>query len=171
MSSRPARREDFEIAIICALPLEFDAASFLLEEAWEEYANKFGDTNYYTHGRIGKRSVVLVLLPGIGKAHAAAEAAALRTSYSGLQLALITGICGAVPHPTHSSEILLGDVVISDFIIQYDLRRQYLDMFRRKNSVPDSLGRFSKDIRSTLQGCRADRGREQLEERTAAFLQ
>jgi hypothetical protein len=34
--SRPAGRDDFEIAIICALRVEYDAVSYIFEEFWDE---------------------------------------------------------------------------------------------------------------------------------------
>ena len=65
-ASRPSRREDFEIAIVCALPLEYDAVSLLFDEFWDgegdQYGRAAGDVNYYTTGCIGKHNVVLALL-------------------------------------------------------------------------------------------------------------
>ncbi len=64
---RPSRREDFEVAIICALPLEYDAVSFLFDEFWDgdgdPYGRATGDRNTYTTGRISSHNVVLTLLP------------------------------------------------------------------------------------------------------------
>ncbi|RYP41484.1 hypothetical protein DL767_000989 [Monosporascus sp. MG133] len=151
---RPRYREDFQIAVICALPLEYDAAALAFDEFWDEDGDKFGrasgDYNIYKTGRIGSHNVVLVLLPNMGKASAASTAASLRSSYAGLRLAVLTGICGGVPSPGTDNEILLGDVVISKSIVQYDLGRQYPDKFTRKDTVDDNLGRPSKDVRSLL---------------------
>ncbi|KAK1954518.1 hypothetical protein LY78DRAFT_549409, partial [Colletotrichum sublineola] len=71
-------REKFEIAIICALSLEYDAVSLVLDQVWHEEEEKYGrapgDTNTYTMGRIGKLDVVLALLPNMGTAAAAGTA-------------------------------------------------------------------------------------------------
>ncbi|RYP45487.1 hypothetical protein DL768_008173 [Monosporascus sp. mg162] len=151
---RPRYREDFQIAVVCALPLEYDAAALAFDEFWDEDGDKFGrasgDHNIYKTGRIGSHNVVLVLLPNIGKASAASTAASLRSSYAGLRLAVLTGICGGVPSPGTDNEILLGDVVISKSIVQFDLGQQYPDKFTRKDTVDDNLGRPSKDVRSLL---------------------
>jgi nucleoside phosphorylase len=173
--SRPSTRHEFEIAIVCALPLEFNAVSALVDEFWDEdgdyYGKEDGDTNTYTAGRIGKSNVVLVLLAGMGKINAAAAAANLRLSYSGLRLALVAGICGGVPNIGDSEELLLGDVVISKRIIQYDFGKQYPDEFSTTTTVENSLGRASKHIRSLLAVFETDLARDRLERKAAVYLQ
>ncbi|OBR14490.1 Nucleoside phosphorylase [Colletotrichum higginsianum IMI 349063] len=105
MAVRPRRRDEFEIAVVCALPLEFDAAALAFDEFWDDdgdtYGRAPGDTNTYTTGRIGQYNVVLSLLSTMGKVSAASAASSLRSSYTGLRLALLTGICGGVPSPDH----------------------------------------------------------------------
>lgn len=39
---RPSCREDFEIAIICALPLEYNAVALLFDEFWDRNGDLFG---------------------------------------------------------------------------------------------------------------------------------
>ncbi len=172
-SPRPLRREDFEVAILCALPLEYDAVSLLFDEFWDgdgdPYGKAAGDHNSYRTGRIGNHNVVLALLPRMGKASAAGAAASLRASYGGLRLSLLVGICGGVPR-AGNKEVLLGDVAISSSIVQYDFGRQYPDRFVRKDTVHDNLGVPNRDISSLLAMFQAEHGRQQLEQRTAAFL-
>src|SRR5436190_6957749 len=95
---RPFRRDDFKIAVICALPLEYNAVTALFDEYWDDegdpYGRALGDQNTYTTGRIGKHNVVLALLSDIGKASAASVAANFRSSYNRIQLALLVGVCG-----------------------------------------------------------------------------
>jgi nucleoside phosphorylase len=55
--------------------------------------------------------VVLSYLPGMGKGSAAGAASSL---------ALVFGICGGATPPPKYEEIFLGDVVISDSVIEYD---------------------------------------------------
>jgi nucleoside phosphorylase len=106
------------------LETEFDAVISLFDQYWDEdgdrYGKASGDQNTYTTGRIGKYNVVLALLPGMGKASAAGAAANFRSSYRGVQVALV-GICGAVPKNAEGKEILLGDVVISQHVIHTTL--------------------------------------------------
>src|ERR1700740_1314534 len=62
-------RKDFEIAIICALPLEASAVSALIDKQWDDqrYGNAPRDSNAYSTGVIGRHNVVLVHMPNIGK--------------------------------------------------------------------------------------------------------
>ncbi|OWT42400.1 phosphorylase superfamily [Pochonia chlamydosporia 170] len=170
---RPSCREDFEIAIICALPLEYNAVALLFDERWDEYGDTFGkahrDPNTYTTGRMGKHNVVLALLSGMGKAKVAAAAASMRSSYGDLELVLLVGICGGVPHHGQD-EILLGDVVISKRVVQYDFGRKYPDKFLRKDTIEDNLSKHDKNIRNFLALFDTDNGKETLQERTAHFL-
>ncbi|KAL7921714.1 hypothetical protein ACQKWADRAFT_321287 [Trichoderma austrokoningii] len=110
-SKRPSRRGDFNIAIICALPLEYNAISYIFDDA----------------------------------------AASMRSSYTGVRLALLTGVCGSVPRVDQYEQIFLGDVIISKTVSQYDLGWQ----------LPDNL----------ITMFETDRGLDQLERRTAYFLQ
>ncbi|KAM5347713.1 hypothetical protein ACJ41O_007537 [Fusarium nematophilum] len=170
MDAQPVGRDQFQIAIICALPLEADAVYLLFDEFFpNKYHKAAGDPNHYTNGRIGKHDVVLVLLPGMGKVHAASAAASLKATYTNLRLALLVGVCGGVPGP--DDEMLLGDVVISSALVQVDLGRRYpRGVFLRKTSVQDSLGRLSKDLRCLLRSLETSRYREDMELRTAELL-
>lgn len=172
---RPACRQEFEIAIICALPLEYDAVCLLFDEFWDDhvevYGRATGDRNTYTNGRIGKHNVVLVLLYRMGKAAAAGAAASMCLSYTGLRVVFLVGICGGVPFPRDGEEIVLGDVVISKTIIQYDFGRQYPGHFARKEAVGDTLCMPSKDVRNMLALLETRRGRGRLRTKTAEYLQ
>ncbi|GKT47769.1 uncharacterized protein ColSpa_07950 [Colletotrichum spaethianum] len=167
MATRPNRRDEFEIAVVCALPLEYDAAALCFDAFWDDdgdtYGKAPGDPNTYTTGRIGQYNVVLALLPNMGKASGASAVASLRSSYTSLRLAILTGICGGVPSPGTDDEIILGDVVISRTVVQYDYGRQYPGTFIRKDTVDDNLGRANKDIRTLLATFQTDRGRDGLQ--------
>src|ERR1700722_16706339 len=92
--SRPRDRREFEIAIICALPIESDAVEALFDEFWEDYTygKAAGDPNTYTLGRIGHHNVVLAFMPGIGKGHSASVAASFRSSFVGVKQGLVVGM-------------------------------------------------------------------------------
>ncbi|TEA18272.1 hypothetical protein C8034_v011442 [Colletotrichum sidae] len=171
---RPTRREDFGVALICALPLEFDAAVLTLDEIWEDdehhYGKAPGDHNHYTFGRTGRHNVVLLLLPNMGKSSSASACASLRHSFSALRLSFLCGICGGVPNPSPDAHIRLGDIIVAEAIVQYDFGRQYPSEFALKDTIDDSLGRASREIRSFLVGFKTDHGRRNLERRTATEL-
>lgn len=169
---RPSHRGDFEIAIICALRFEFDAVACLLDEIYygDGYGRALGDCNHYTTGLIGKSNVVLVLLPAMGKVSAASAAASFRSSYNHIKLALIVGICGGVPRASDGEEILLGDVVVSRQVIQYDYGRQFPDGFIRKKDSLNNLSRPNQDIRGFVDTLQTVVHRQRLQDQTMKYL-
>ncbi|OJI95835.1 hypothetical protein ASPVEDRAFT_35146 [Aspergillus versicolor CBS 583.65] len=173
---RPQSRNGFETAIICALPLEFDAVEALFDETYDEfganvYGKRQGDPNWYRTGRIGTHNVVLTCLPEMGKASAASVASNLQVSFPRVTLGLLVGICGAVPFPSEQTEIILGDVIVSDKVVEYDLGKQYPDGFRRNGAVKEILGGPNRTIRSFLSGLKTRRMHDQLQENTWKYQQ
>ncbi|KAL7935629.1 hypothetical protein V8C35DRAFT_259314 [Trichoderma chlorosporum] len=172
----PPDRDHFNVAIICAIPTEYNAICQIFDEFWDEdgdrYGRAAGDLNTYTTGRIGKHHVVLALLPQMGKSNAAAAAASFRSSYNSIEMALLVGVCGGVPRAGGyaEEEILLGDVVISKAVVQYDFGRKYPNGFRRKSSFEDNLSKASKNIQGLLNNFETDRGLSLLQRQTAQFL-
>ena len=140
--SQPRGRNDFEIAIICALPLEANAVGALFDKLWDDqtYGEALRDSNTYLTGVIGQHNVVLVHMPNMGKVDAATATTSFQASFQGIQLALVVGICGGLPFGNQLSEdILLGDVVISKGLVQYDLGKQFPDnRFLRKDTSLDN---------------------------------
>ncbi|KAM6540333.1 hypothetical protein FALCPG4_002051 [Fusarium falciforme] len=149
--SRPSRRDEFEVAIICALPLEYDAVSYAFDEFWDQDGDRHGrapnDPNTYTTGRIGKFNAVLALLSRMGKTNAASTAASIAMSFSGLRMALLVGVCGAAPR-NKDEEILLGDVDISSRVIEYDFGRQYPDNRLEQRTI-SFLQKLQADVSKT----------------------
>ncbi|KAL4861339.1 hypothetical protein BDV12DRAFT_191137 [Aspergillus spectabilis] len=150
---RPRSRDDFAIAIFCALPLEAEAVEGLFDETYDRlgryYSKQPGDANAYINGRIGKHDVVLCYMPGMGKGSAAGVAPSLLVSYPGVRLALVVGICGGAPSPLEYQEIFLGDVIISD---------------------SDTLGRPGREIRALLNGLRPENACSELQNQTQRYL-
>ncbi|KAL6360868.1 hypothetical protein LRP88_06576 [Fusarium phalaenopsidis] len=169
----PADRKSFRVAIVCALSREADAVTLLFDQFWDEerdhYGRADGDTNTYITGRIGDHHVVLAVLPNMGTSSAAAATASLQSSYTGLKLAILVGICGGVPRIANF-DAFLGDVVVSKTIIQYDYGRQYPGHFAVKNTIEDSLGRANKDIRSLLAVFETELMRERLQIKASKHL-
>lgn len=173
---RPQSRNGFETAIICALPLEFDAVEALFDETYDElgasaYGKQAGDPNWYRTGRIGPHHVVLTCLPEMGKTSAASVASNLQVSFPGVKLGLLVGICGAVPFPSEQTEVILGDVIVSDKVVEYDFGKQYPDGFRRNRVVKETLGGPNRAIRSFLSGLKTRRMHDQLQEDTWKYQQ
>lgn len=172
--TRPASRLGFEVAIICALAIEADAVEALFDQYWDDeysFGKAPGDPNAYTTGSIGRHNVVLSHMPGMGKANAAVVAAHCQTSYPNIKLALVVGICGAVPFISGSdTEIILGDVIISSGIVQYDFGRQLPERFVRKNTLLDSLGKPNIEIRALLGKLESRRSRMILNKKIISNL-
>ncbi|KAF5122380.1 hypothetical protein E5D57_012857 [Metarhizium anisopliae] len=170
---KPTSREDFRIAIICALPCEADAVTLLFDEFWDNDGDTFGrargDTNTYITGHLGSHNVVLAIPPAMGTTNATATAACLRSSFPRLKLTLIIGVCGGVPK-INGSDVFLGDVVISKTIVQYDYGRQYPGHFAVKKTIDDSLGRANKDIRGLLASVETEFGHERLQGKAVVYL-
>src|SRR5579871_205144 len=170
---RPCSRDDFQIAIICALRTERDAIEALLDEEYEtdgfSYGKAVEDPNAYTTGRLGNQHVVLAYMPNMGKASAAAVASNIRHSFQSIKLSLIVGVCGGVPKTPEATEILLGDVIISTSVIQIDFGRQYPNGFARKRELEDTLGRANPEVRAFVERASGYRVRERLREKTSIF--
>lgn len=168
--SEPRQRSDFKIAIMCALTLESDAVQDVFDRRWDEakYGKTVGDPNQYTTGVIGRHNVVVVHMPGMGKSNGASAAANCRASFTSLGLVLVVGICGGVPFPSNGFEIVLGDIIISDGLTQYDFGRQFPDRFVRRN---DTIARPNSEVLSFLAKMKGRWNRKRLRERTAIHLE
>ncbi|KAF5253916.1 hypothetical protein FANTH_1241 [Fusarium anthophilum] len=171
---RPSDRHGFEIAIICALTLEADAIEALFDHHWEDDGLHFdkepGDPNAYSTGVIGRFNVVLAYMPGTGKVNAATVAANCGKSFPNIKLALVVGICGVVPFSPTKDEIILGDVIISNGVIQYDFGRQFPERLVRKDTLLDVPGRPNLEIRGLLAKLKGLRYRRQLSAKIESFL-
>jgi nucleoside phosphorylase len=72
-------------------------------------------------------------MPGVDSA--AGVAANFRSSFPYIKLVLVVEICGGVPIGINGKEeILLGDVVVSTRLVQFDFGRQYRDKAVRKDT-------------------------------------
>ncbi|KAL4998888.1 hypothetical protein BDV10DRAFT_62105 [Aspergillus recurvatus] len=170
---RPRSRNDFTIAIICALTLEADAVEAVFDETYDRlgrhYGKEPGDANTYVNGRIGKHNVVLCFLPRMGKGSAASVASSLQVSYRNIRLSLVVGICGGAPS-IGENQIYLGDVVISDSVVEYDYGRQYPGGFQRKADVKDTLGGPDRHLRTFYTALKAIRTLAELGNRVSECL-
>ncbi|KAG4258772.1 hypothetical protein FPRO03_13438 [Fusarium proliferatum] len=173
---RPVSRADFPLAIICALSFEADAIEALFDEHWDcnVYSKAPGDPNSYSTGRIGHHNVVLAYMPEAGKASGAAVATNCRVSFPHVKLAIVVGICGVIPftpgpRDAHH-EIILGDVIVSQSVVQHDLGRQYPDSFEYKDANEEALGRPNIEIRSLLSKLKSLRARRAFESDMRSFL-
>ncbi|KAK2773124.1 hypothetical protein FQN53_004266 [Emmonsiellopsis sp. PD_33] len=176
-SNRPVDRNAFNIAVICALSLESNAVEGVFDEIWRRptgFGKSDNDPNTYTLGRMGYCNVVLAYLPHKGKAASASTSAMLLASFPKIELVIVVGVCGGVPNlparMDEGDEIIMGDVVISTEIHQFDYGRLLETGFQGKSTVPDSLGRASNGLRAFINYLRGFTGTEQLKDDTILQL-
>ncbi|RSL89723.1 hypothetical protein CEP51_001053 [Fusarium floridanum] len=141
---------DYTVGWVCALPLELGAATAMLDEEHQMLALGPGDQNTYTLGRIGRHNIVLVCLPSYGTAKAATVASHMLRSFPNIQAGLMVGIGGGVP--TNDVDIRLGDIVVGDSVLQYDLGKTVKGgKFERTGgmgkSPPDNLKMAVQNLR------------------------
>lgn len=107
---------------ICALPLELSAALEMLDEEHEELHIH---SLPYTLGRIGLHNVIVACLPAgqMGTNSAAGVASQMMSDFKSIHFGFLVGIGGGVPNST--TDIRLGDVVISQPHLQYPGVVQY----------------------------------------------
>ncbi|KAE8319943.1 nucleoside phosphorylase domain-containing protein [Aspergillus transmontanensis] len=151
--------DEIEVCIICASPLEADAVCSMFDETY-----KSGSTKYdYIMGRIAGHNIVLARLPGIVIVYSAGESRRLKEHFKRIKLALLVGVCGAVPKGPDGQEISLGDVIISRDVIRYDLGKQYPFGFQWNDASEDSCMRPNGHIREFV--AKLEMRREKLEGR------
>jgi nucleoside phosphorylase len=152
-NSSPPSPDGFLFAIVCAMILEFNAVTELLDHHWPFNELDPEDPNIYTVGRMGGHNVVIVMPNEVGNIEAATVTQRLKQKFKNVQLVLLVGICGAVPVPqspqdkSNETEILLGDVIISDEVVRYLWRgRMMPEGFETRNTLLDRTGQPSERV-------------------------
>ncbi|KAF2227631.1 hypothetical protein BDZ85DRAFT_5695 [Elsinoe ampelina] len=162
----------FQLAIICALPLEADAVLRTFDQVYDSAHAVQGDNNTYTCGLVSGHHAVVVHMPGMGTVTAASVTAKLSISYPSISLVVVAGVCGGVPYDkSESRQIFLGDLIISTSIVQYDHGRQHPAGFQRHRHVDQVLGRPDTRLRGLVSKLRASHLRTDMETAMASNLQ
>lgn len=155
----PRSRQDFEVSILCALPLEVDAIMAAFDNEWPEtFSRMHGDTNSYSYGSMAGFNVVLVHLADMGVVAAAKAAENCRLSFRRIKICLVAGICGGIPQLPDGTDVVLGDVIISLGLVPYDNGKQYPEGFQlgQNKYEPHS------SIRPWLRKLQTERERERM---------
>lgn len=130
------RHRDYTVGWICALPLEMAVAEAMLDEFHEDLAGTHADdSNAYTLGSIGPHNVVVACLPkgGIGNNNAAVVASHMLASFPSLRHRFMVGIGGGVPG---SVDVRLGDIVVGEQVVQYDLGKAAPGGHFQRTAIP-----------------------------------
>ncbi|KAF5014347.1 hypothetical protein F66182_14698 [Fusarium sp. NRRL 66182] len=108
----------------------------------------------------------------MGTLAASRSASSLRSTFPNIKLALVVGICGGTPHYDGQHEIILGDVVISEGIVQYDFGRLLPGgTFHRKKTMPEDFGRPNAAIRSLLAKMKTKKTKNNLKGKIINYLE
>lgn len=108
--------EDYTVGWICALPVEAEAALYMLDiRHYGVFPSIHSDDNQYTPGEIAGHKVVIACLPkkSVGTVNAAYLVSQMRQSFSNLKFGLMVGIGAGVPGQDLKPDIRLGDVVVA----------------------------------------------------------
>ncbi|KAL7920402.1 hypothetical protein ACQKWADRAFT_314796 [Trichoderma austrokoningii] len=127
---------DYTVGWVCALPIEMAAATAMLDSIHVSLPRKEGDINTYTFGRVAGHNVVIACLPAgqYGTNNAATVASNMSRSFSSITVRLMVGIGGGVPDG--EIDIRLGDVVVGNEVMQYDLGKVMPDgQFQRTGRI------------------------------------
>lgn len=128
----------YTIGIVCALANEAIAVQssfdhFFLDKR-ECPKTARGDGNSYSFGTICDYHVVLAQLADMGDVEAKEVAKDMHRSFANIKLCLVVGICGIIPK-INGEETSLGDVIISQEVIQYTRGKDYPSGFVSKNML------------------------------------
>lgn len=126
---RQLKPREYTVGWISALPIEYAAATEMLDERHEPPARIDNDDTLYTLGQIHGHNIVLACLPAgvIGTVSAAVIATYLGGRFPNARIGLMVGVGGGVPSPW---DIRLGDVVVSHpgdghgGVVQYDMGKR-----------------------------------------------
>ncbi|KAH0523683.1 hypothetical protein TsFJ059_008653 [Trichoderma semiorbis] len=127
---------DYTVGWVCALPIEMAAAEAMLDSKHVPLPRKEGDPNTYTFGCVAGHNVVIACLPAsqYGTNNAATVASNMSRSFSSITIRLMVGIGGGVPDG--GIDIRLGDVVVGNEVMQYDLGKILPDgQFQRTGRI------------------------------------
>ena len=124
MSRTAMDPKDFVVGWICALRVELAAAHAMLDEKYDSSSLQKDplDKNIYTLGRIGCHNIVITCLSSAGTTPATAAAIHMSYAFPKVKYRFMVGIGGGVP--SRRNDIRLGDIVVSDSVIQYDSGRR-----------------------------------------------
>ncbi len=118
------------IGIITALPKEYTAMQILLENQIHYIVPGLGAGRRYCLGEIpsvkgGKHSLVLSLASQMGNNIAAVHTTLLLEHFPNVRSIIMAGIAGGIPNPKKVEDhVRLGDIVVSEGVIQYDFIKE-----------------------------------------------
>ncbi|KAH7233154.1 hypothetical protein BKA59DRAFT_487710 [Fusarium tricinctum] len=125
----------YTIGWISALPIEMTAAEVMLDRVHDAPSHQLHDSNCYIFGSIGSHNVVIACLPSghYDTNNASTVATHMSQSFPNIQYGLMVGIGGGAPG---LADVRLGDIVVSNDVIQYDLGKAMPDNKFERTAYP-----------------------------------
>ncbi|EWZ29790.1 uncharacterized protein FOBCDRAFT_232960 [Fusarium oxysporum Fo47] len=159
-STDALQHEDYTIGWISALPLEMTAAEIMLDHIHQPLPQHPQDGNTYTLGSINEHNVVIACLPKgqYGTNNAATVANDMNRSFPNIQHRLMVGIGGGAPK---LADVRLGDIVVSNEVVQSDLGKLMPNDQFQRTSHPVRPPHSLMTAVSKLQACH-NRGQNQM---------
>lgn len=114
----PQGRPNTNIAIICALPLEYDALRATLDGRPQIFSTE--DDSWYWIGSLAGEEVAIALLTEFGSRDAALAVRTLEKVCHNLKLVILLGACAGIPSPQPpATSVYLGDVILATAVLAY----------------------------------------------------
>ncbi|THX70298.1 WD40 repeat-like protein [Aureobasidium pullulans] len=127
--------EDYVVGWICPMRVEYTAALSMLDEEHETLRQDIADENIYTLGSINGHNVALATLPKTGNSPTARVMTNMSRTFQALRFYLLVGIGGGIPVRTDDGPVRLGDVVVSEGVIQHDRGKFEASGFKLKGTL------------------------------------
>jgi nucleoside phosphorylase len=164
---------DYTVGWICALSLELNAATAMLDQRYPDLPKPAYDRNVYRLGSIGDHSVVIACLPegNIGHISAATVAMYMVSTFPSIIWSFIVGIGAGVP----SNNVRLGDIVVgtpthnSPSVIQWEFGKDHEEFERmgtlKSPPTPLLTALHALEAQHALEGIEIPECLERLRER------
>ncbi|TIA61170.1 WD40 repeat-like protein [Aureobasidium pullulans] len=127
--------EDYVVGWICPMRVEYTAALLMLDEEHEILGQDVADENIYTLGSINGHNVALATLPKTGNSPTARVMTNMSRTFQALRFYLLVGIGGGIPVRTDEGPVRLGDVIVSEGVIQHDRGKFEASGFKLKGTL------------------------------------
>lgn len=133
--------DDIKIGVITALPMEYAAMKVMMKEPGEHYFEGKGAGHRFCIGEIssanGKYHRVVLALCGMGNNSAAIRATNVLNHFPSIEALIMTGIAGGIPsYKKDNNQVRLGDIIVSEGIIQYDYIKESQSGFECRSKPP-----------------------------------
>lgn len=142
---------DVKIGIITALPKECAAMKMMLHNVTECFFDDRGAGHRFFVGKLKsaneKAHKVVLAQCGMGNNSAAIRATNMLNHFHSIDSIIMTGIAGGIPsYQSDDKQVRLGDIVISNGIIQYDFVKEMPEKTETRSSQAKPSARLLESV-------------------------